>query len=116
VPLADQTARAGAECIVVLADQMTPARGLRFRISVLDHAAHRVAWAFADDHWFFGSERWEALSVVDDGGEARTLYETRQVFSGVFAHAFKWVAAADSTVQRGFEKTAIALKKRAEAA
>jgi hypothetical protein len=115
LPLTDQTARAGAHMSVVLATLSSS--GIPGRILLVDGGAHRVAWAYAGaaPGWLLASARWQALSVVDDGGGApRTLYENREVFSGLAAYVFRWLAGA--TLRRAFETTAVALKRRAEGA
>jgi hypothetical protein len=112
LPLTDQTARAGARMSVVLASLSSGA--IPGRILLVDGGAHRVAWAYAGaaPRWLLASARWQALSIVDDGGVPRTLYENREVFSGLAAYVFRWLAGA--TLRRAFETTAVALKRRAE--
>jgi hypothetical protein len=84
-------------------------------VTAVDHANHRVAWIYGGGMpaWALASERWQAVSVIDDGGTPRTLYESREVFTGVLAYFVKWFVGA--VVTTGFENTAAALKTRAEA-
>jgi hypothetical protein len=111
--LADQTARVDAR--LNLQVDMPPRTTSVNLVSAVDHERYRIAWRFAGraPAWILETERWQALSVVDDGGTPRTLYESREVFSGLAAYLVRWYVG--DKVTRGFENTAIALKKRAEA-
>jgi hypothetical protein len=105
-PLADQTPRVGARCMMQ-ANMPKPTKVFD-TITAVDHTNRRVAWIYAGGMpaWALACERWQAVSVVDDGGTPRTLYESREVFTGVLAYFVKWFVGAAVTA---------ALKTRAEA-
>jgi hypothetical protein len=85
-------------------------------ITAVDHTQHRVAWRLADvlPRFLLTGERWQVLSVIDDGGNVKVLYENREEFNGPAAFLVKWFVG--KKVAAGFENTALALKKRAESA
>jgi hypothetical protein len=62
--------------------------------------------------WLYDAERWQVLSVIDDGGELKVLYETQAEFFGVVGYLLALFAGKN--IKRGFENTALALKKRTE--
>lgn len=78
-------------------------------ITAVDPAAHRVAWKNLMPSWLLRAERWQALSVVEDG---KTLYETREVMAGPGAYFVR--ALLSSGLQQGFQAVADGLKRQAE--
>ncbi|KLO17714.1 hypothetical protein SCHPADRAFT_820865, partial [Schizopora paradoxa] len=80
-------------------------------ITCVDEGNHRVAWANKDyPTWLMRAERWQALSSV----EGKTVYETREVFSGPLAYFVKWLLGR--WLRRSFEEMADSLKRVSEAA
>jgi hypothetical protein len=113
-PLPDQTPTEGA--LLLMTVEMKPSSYTKSLevITAVDRAQHRIAWRFLPPlpRWILHAERWQALSVIDDGGQQHVLYESREEFLGLAAYLIKWFAGKD--VVRGFENTALALKERAE--
>jgi hypothetical protein len=112
--LPDQTPTEGAYLLLSVDMPMEKTMEL---ITAIDHTKHRVAWRFVSSvpRWLLRAERWQALSVLDDvGGNVKVLYESREEFHGPAAFFVKWFVG--KKVVTGFEKTALALKSRAESA
>jgi hypothetical protein len=93
-----------------------PVKNTDERITAVDHAQHRIAWKLDGGFPGLMAERWQALSVVDNkdaNGTVQVFYESREEFHGLLAYGVKLFVGA--AVVRGFERTAAALKARAEA-
>ncbi len=59
------------------------------------------------------TERWQWLTVVDDGeGSRKTKYETLETFNGPAAYLVKWFVKKG--LEAGFIGMAVGLKERAE--
>ncbi|PCH43154.1 hypothetical protein WOLCODRAFT_132673 [Wolfiporia cocos MD-104 SS10] len=114
-PLPDQTPHEGAYLLMEVHIPPTEDRKHKptsrplEKITAVDHGSYRIAWVNLLPQWLLHAERWQALSVVEDG---KTLYETREVMSGPAAWIVRWFLGAD--LQKGFEAVAEGLKKRAE--
>ncbi|KZT68055.1 hypothetical protein DAEQUDRAFT_728312 [Daedalea quercina L-15889] len=114
-PLPDQTPREGT---YLLMDVFIPpsadlsrspsSRPLEI-ITAVDPTNHRIAWQNCMPAWLVSAERWQVLSVVEDG---KTLYETREVMGGIAAYIIKWFMYTN--LMKGFQAVADGLKKRAE--
>jgi hypothetical protein len=120
--LPDQTPSAGAVLVMNVDMSMTngskPSTKTTELITTVDHNQHRLSWRFVSPvpipSWVFGAERWQALRVIDDGGETKVLYESREEFHGFAAYLVKWFVG--KKVVKGFERTAVALKNLVEGA
>ncbi|EKM52674.1 uncharacterized protein PHACADRAFT_164606 [Phanerochaete carnosa HHB-10118-sp] len=88
--------------------QMFPG-STRLRVSLVDHAAHRVAWTNRMPAWLMTTERWQWLTVLGDG---KTKYETIEVFNGPIAYLVRWFVSGK--LKLGFQAMADGLKARAE--
>ena len=114
-PHPDQTPRDGAYMImeVYIPPSSDPSRRASShpleQITAVDHDNYRIAWRNCMPSWLVNAERWQALSVTEDG---KTLYETREVMKGIGAYFIKWFLSRD--LQLGFQAVADGLKKRAE--
>ncbi|KAH9921148.1 uncharacterized protein B0H18DRAFT_880402 [Fomitopsis serialis] len=114
-PLPDQTARENAYLLMEVhippSSDFTrsPTSQPLEIITTVDHTNHRIAWANCMPKWLVNAERWQALSVVEDG---KTLYETREDMSGIGAYFIKWFMYG--SLMKGFQAVADGLKKRAE--
>ncbi|EPS98875.1 hypothetical protein FOMPIDRAFT_1031190 [Fomitopsis schrenkii] len=114
-PLSDQTPRDGA--YMVMAVHIPPSSDPSRRpdshpleqITAVDHDNYRIAWRNCMPSWLVNAERWQALSVTEDG---KTLYETREVMGGIGAYFIRWFLYKN--LQLGFQAVADGLKKRAE--
>ncbi|PSR79939.1 hypothetical protein PHLCEN_2v6840 [Hermanssonia centrifuga] len=83
------------------------------RIHHLDEETHRIAWVNCMPSWLMTTERWQWLTVVDDGeGSRKTKYETLETFNGPAAYLVKWFVKKD--LEAGFIGMAVGLKERAE--
>lgn len=79
-------------------------------VDVVDKEKRLLAWTNIDyPRWAMRAQRWQALSESEDG---KTLYETRETFSGVFAYLLKWFLG--KSLFQAFEAFADGLKKRCE--
>ncbi|KII90105.1 hypothetical protein PLICRDRAFT_40307 [Plicaturopsis crispa FD-325 SS-3] len=79
-------------------------------ITTVDHENYRVAWInLAAPKWILNAERWQSLTVTDDG---KTKYETIEVFGGIFAYLVKFFVGAG--LNKGFHEAGQALKRRSE--
>ncbi|TBU31288.1 hypothetical protein BD311DRAFT_689416 [Dichomitus squalens] len=74
-----------------------------------DDASHRLAWKNLLPSWFIRAERWQALSITEDG---KTLYESREVFAGIGVYLIKWFISKN--LIKSFEAMADALKSTSE--
>jgi hypothetical protein len=111
-PKPDQTASVGQ---LLRFTVNMPTKHTNEILTALDPATHRLAWVFNEQfvpRWLLFAERWQALSIIDEDGQLRVLYESREEFSGLLAIFIKWSVL--SQVQKGFEDTAAALKRYAE--
>jgi hypothetical protein len=79
-------------------------------VTLLDSSNHRVAWVNRMPLGLLTAERWQWLTVVEDG--AKTKYETIEVFHGLFAYLVKWFVSGN--LKLGFQAMADGLKARAE--
>ncbi|KAF9806332.1 hypothetical protein IEO21_08712 [Rhodonia placenta] len=100
-PLPDQTPREGLYLLMEVHIPPTPdrshtptSRPLEM-ITAVDPAAHRVAWKNLMPSWFLRAERWQALSVVEDG---KTLYETRERAAAGVPGGRRWTEAPSGAV------------------
>jgi len=81
------------------------------KITVVDDEHHRVCWVNIDyPQWLLYGERWQALSISD----GKTVYETREVFSGALAYFVQWFLGA--SLRKSFTAMADALQARCEGA
>ena len=114
-PLSDQTPRVGAYMTmeVYIPPSSDHSRRASSRpleqITAVEHDSYRIAWRNCMPSWLVNAERWQALSVTEDG---KTLYETREVMGGIGAYLIKWFMYRN--LQLGFQAVADGLKKRAE--
>ncbi|CCM06020.1 uncharacterized protein FIBRA_08264 [Fibroporia radiculosa] len=114
-PLPDQTPREGLHLLMEVhippnEDRSHPPTSRpRELITALDHESHRIAWRNLLPSWFLSAERWQALSVVENG---KTLYETREIMRGPAAYLVRWFLGG--SLQKGFQAVADGLKTRAE--
>ncbi|OSX58079.1 hypothetical protein POSPLADRAFT_1061182 [Postia placenta MAD-698-R-SB12] len=98
-PLPDQTPHEGSYLLMEVhipptSDRShTPTSRPLELITAVDPAAHRVAWKNLMPSWLLRAERWQALSVVEDGRHC-----TRR----------------GSGLQQGFQAVADGLKRQAE--
>lgn len=114
-PLSDQTPRDGAHMIMDV--YIPPSSNSSYpptsqpleQITAIDHNSYRIAWRNCMPSWLVHAERWQALSMTEDG---KTLYETREVMGGIGAYFIRWFLYKN--LQLGFQAVADGLKKRAE--
>lgn len=77
----------------------------------LSHDDRQIAWIATGwgPRWVMYAERWQVLTVDEEG---RTVYETKEVFSGLLSWLIWWLYKGD--LQAAMEAIADALKGRAE--
>jgi hypothetical protein len=117
--LTDQTPVEGA--VILMTSAISPSVTIQATENILaiDRDQHWYATRFQRQvgplpipQWLYDAERWQVLSVIDDGGELKVLYETQAEFFGVVGYLLALLAGKN--IKRGFENTALALKKRTE--
>ncbi|KIK65018.1 hypothetical protein GYMLUDRAFT_194831 [Collybiopsis luxurians FD-317 M1] len=85
-------------------------------VTVLDHENRRVAWRTANmlPRWMLDAERWQMITVEEDGGggETKCKYESYEVFKGILAYVVQWYVGKELKV--AVDAMAKGLKERAE--
>ncbi|SJL10797.1 uncharacterized protein ARMOST_14191 [Armillaria ostoyae] len=127
IPLANQTAFVGAKLIITSqipplpqpVSVSTPPDLLTQHITieeitVIDTENYRVAWVLLSPDWILNTIRWSAVStVVDNDGVEKSLYESRETFSGPLASVVQDLLGDD--IAESFQAQADALKVWMEA-
>ncbi|KAK0468945.1 hypothetical protein IW261DRAFT_1345654 [Armillaria novae-zelandiae] len=122
IPLQNQTAFVGAKLIITSqipplpqpVDVSTPPNLLTQHITieeitVIDTENYRVAWVLLSPEWILSTIRWSAVStVVDDYGVEKSLYESRETFSGPLAGVVQEMIG--DSIAESFQAQADALK------
>ncbi|KAJ7601006.1 hypothetical protein C8J56DRAFT_23715 [Mycena floridula] len=76
----------------------------------MDPINHRAAWITTTPKFLLYAERWQTLTVLEDG---KVKYDTIETFQGILAYFVKWFVG--SNLRLAFKAMAEGLKNRAEA-
>ncbi|KAI0776748.1 hypothetical protein BD413DRAFT_610339 [Trametes elegans] len=113
-PLQDQTPAAGTYLLMQThvpptMDDSAATSTVFEQIIAVDTEKHRLAWKNCFPEWLLRAECWQALST---NGQGKTVYELREVLSGVGAYAIKLLLA--DKIRKSFEEMAEGLNAYAE--